>query len=401
MRKGIIAVRRQMTEVKWAGTVTKTGFDTSRESIQIMSASDSPFCSIWGRKERSYSGIIAQTFALSSEFRNCVLDRLARRFHERGCHRMAEQLQTATRSPADGITVCTEKPVEDGWLDIYVEFPEFAVSIENKKQAGLGPRQLLRYDRYLQGMEEPFVQVFLAPSHYRLLTLEEIPPAERFERVDYKDLIHWIRTDLRNLSSTFETQYYAALLGLFEELEEVEMPLTTEEVWAAQQDLRQTVDAKLENIVAKSGQRGEMEPINRNFILKYEEVGYWPVYRGIRRGTKWYFKEKLLKKQPEAIVYVKDIEEDLKRAKLLNVELSKIAQRTDFFKQLGVTPEYFPRNNANEARLVVRRPLSDFVGQELDNITEWLTNTFDVIRGVLEASETRPKRPEASQQSAI
>jgi PD-(D/E)XK nuclease superfamily len=373
---------------------------------ETMGEPDSLFRLIWGCKEPTYSRVVAQTIALSDEFRTRFLEMLARRFDERGCHQTATNLHAAALCHTEDITVYSEVAVgdggaPDGYLDIYIQFPHsFSISIENKKRAGLRPSQLLRYDTRLKNRSDCFVQVFLTPSRYP--KPDETPSPDRFEHINYRDLANLMRTEFRVPRSVFESAYYMALQEFFQELEDIEMPLTTGEVWAAQEDLRQTVDAKLENIVANLCRKGEQPERNPSFILKYEEVAGWQVYTGFRRGTrKFYFKERLFNDQPEAIVFVKDIEKDGERAKLLNAKLNEISRGTALFERQGTSAEYFPRHSVDEARLVVRRSLSDFAGHELHEITDWLTNTFDVLRCLLEASEIRPEppRPTSSQQT--
>lgn len=355
-----------------------------------MNSLDSPFFALWGRKEPIYSRIIAQTLALSSHYRRGFLEMLAARFDGRDCKQTGQHLRAAAQCQNEEVIVRPEVVVAGGEtlggiLDIYIEFPSnsFGLSIENKKHSELRPRQLLRYDGCLNNMPEKFVQVFLAPSGFRRLTAEEKPPTERFESITYHDLMKIIPTRLPGQRSVFDNAYFAALESLFAELEAAHMPLKEEEVWAGQYDLRDSIDAKLENIVAGFCNENERPERTHDILLKKEIVAGWEIFRGFRRSAQGDFGRPLLKNQPEAIVYVKDVEQDSRKATLLNGLLSDLAKSAGLFKGLSAKPEFFPRQHVEEVRLVVRRPLSDFVGQNPEDIGEWLQKTFAVLRDFL------------------
>jgi hypothetical protein len=175
-------------------SVDKNGFRNRPRIRAAMNSSDSPFFALWGRKEPIYSRIIAQTLALSTDYRRGFLEMLAARFDGRDCKQTGQHLRAAAQCQNEEVIVRPEVVVgggetPGGILDIYIEFPSnsFGLSIENKKHSELRPRQLLRYDGCLNNMPEKFVQVFLAPSGFRHLTAEEKPPTERFESVTYHD----------------------------------------------------------------------------------------------------------------------------------------------------------------------------------------------------------------------
>ncbi len=144
----------------------------------------SVFADVWRESEAAYSGVLAQTLALSATYRSLLLLNLSK---ESGGTLEAE-LMAAAKAPSGAITIKTEKYFGSfGRIDIYADFDGlFVLGIENKKTTGLQTNQLTRYGDYLREKAPHYLLVFLAPSTY-----DKVPGRDRLVQLSYKTLNEW------------------------------------------------------------------------------------------------------------------------------------------------------------------------------------------------------------------
>jgi PD-(D/E)XK nuclease superfamily len=340
------------------------------------------FSSVWKESELAYSGVLAQTLGLSSAYRHLFLSKLA----ELTEPSIGSELRAAAESSV--ITIETEKYLGSlGRIDIFAEFGgAFTLGIENKKNAVLQENQLTRYDNYLRKKSVPFLLVFLAPSNY-LLAIKEVEHLRRFVSLTYKVLNGWTNEYLiKGALSDLERHYFGEFNYFTGELEM--KPLSNDEIGALiQHKVYRNAVNKLTDAMRILG---PVEQSEKGFVLVGREifVGY-SVYRGIRYDTEWYFGAPLLNGGAEAIAYVKDQENDSKKAEDVNHYLELEAEKTGYIESLKAQLEYYARIEPNECRLVLRRPLVDFGDQDASHAIEWMSTATTRLEEILQAARSR------------
>jgi hypothetical protein len=348
----------------------------------------------WGRDEKAYSRVLAETLALCSDFRDFFLKKLpelpelADKVVDEGVMRA---LEGSIGRTSENLAVETEKVLEEfGRVDVWVNFPKtFTLAIENKKRAGLQRDQLHRYDGSLRKTDVPYLLLFLAPSRYDLPE-SETPNSRAFARLNYKRLHEWVETyiteaELRGRPLTdFERAYFSALEMFIGELEM--KPISDKEVsLLGEHDVLEGCLKKLERIVEMVW--GEKPGIsNRGYIVAGKEnvVPGIGLYVGFRYGTRWYYDAELLCGEPEALVYAKDTEADEGKGNRLGDRLKGLENtlRENAFLA-GRRIDHYPRTGANQCRLAIRRPLGDFLDKDVEVVAEWLRTTSDLLERLL------------------
>jgi len=346
----------------------------------------------WGRDEKAYSRVLAQTLALCSDFRDFFLKKLAHAEEvvDEGVMRALEGVIGVT---PENLEVETEKLLDEASrVDIWVNFDKtFTLAIENKKWAELQRDQLHRYDGSLCKMVPyvPYLLLFLAPSRYKLPE-SETPNSRAFARLGYKRLHEWIRTYVRESRigekplTDFERAYFSALEMFIGELEM--KPISQEEIsLLGKHDVLDGCLKKLERIVEMVC--NEKPGISkRGYIVAGKEnvVPGIGLYVGFRYGTGWYYDDQLLDGEAEALVYAKDTEADEAKGKMLSEKLKAVGnslRQHDRLAESQIDP--YPRTGMNECRLAIRRPLGDFLDEDVEVVGKWLRDTSDLLERLL------------------
>lgn len=335
--------------------------------------------SIWGNSESAYSGIIAQTLALSSTFRSFFLQRLAGHVHCSVPQALVDKLHSISTGDTVQISVITEQSFGIyGRSDVCVTFvDEMLLVIENKITACLQPGQLIRYNEHLCGQTLSHLLLLVAPSQYKLPEHERPPASANFSQLSYRLLARWIDDclDQDTCLSGFERNYLRSVSDFFAE---VEMPtmITENEIDAlGSYGLAYTADKKLSNVIRSFGV--SVESSVGNYLLGYRMFQSYPIYFGFRYSTKWYFSAPLIDDRCEAIVYVKDAESDVQRAANANERLRGIREQlAGFAIETTSQVDYYERRMRNECRLAMRKRIDGFVNGDLDGMREWLARAL-------------------------
>lgn len=326
---------------------------------------------IWGTGELAYSRVVAQTLALSKSFRLFVFEHLQQRV-TRAEIDWSEVTQVIRSVPA----TVTEKGLgESGRIDILLDFgDEFTLGIENKAFGGLQQHQLKRYAKWLSSNRRRSLLLFLAPSSFALPTTER--PDCNFAAVDYRAFQQWIKDHLKTVQIGFEHSYFTALWDYCGELEM--KPLTNNELNAlAAYSSALSGERKLQTILG-SLDGVATETRHGQYILTRLEKEGLPIYAGFRIGNDWYYREPLLNNRPEAVVYVKDEEDDPARAKILANRLQGLDGRKEW-KPLAAEINFYPRKSGNECRFAIRRNLETLETREADEIVDWFKTAIDCM----------------------
>jgi hypothetical protein len=354
------------------------------------------FSRIWGESEPKYSAVLAQTLALSARYRSLLLLGLAEQ--QQVDPSITDRLRSVAKREA---IIETEKNLGEGLdkIDIFVSFDSvLAIGIENKKTAGLGKDQLLRYQDGLCKEGLPNLLVFLSPSSYPL-PMEELGrlDRQRFVRLDYGEVIRLAKECLKaSGQSGFEHDYFEAFLEFMGELEM--KPFSNEELTAlAMNRSYQDAFGKARSIVAKLAgddrpERNSTSSFWLTWTNRFPEFSL-PIYRGIRLDNNWYFDEPLLGGKPEVLAYVKDDETNAQKAEKTNRRLKDAAYNAGYIDSLGAgyidslsaKVKYFERDpgNQKQCRLAIRRPLGDFADEDPEEIVGWLKDATARLEEVL------------------
>lgn len=350
-----------------------------------MNETESIFARVWRDSELAYSGVLAQTLSLSTEYRSFFLCQLAQIVGEP----VGDELREAAKS--NSARIRTERDLgtleeNSGRIDIYAEFPGLVLGIENKKTAGLQENQLTRYQTYLRLRQESenYVLIFLAPSKYKLPDAALPANPERFVKVTYKSLTDWT-TQYISVPGLpdFERRYFEEFRNFTGELEM--KPLSNEELIALGW-YKSSLEAYKKIQELASG-LGKLESSPDYILVRKEQVTGFPVYLGFRLTKDWYFNAPLLDQGGEVVAYVKDEEADSEIAREFGRVLREAVANPGQANDLGSKCEYFPRREKDECRLAFRRALVDFVGQEPSRITDWLNEKASFLQGILEAAQ--------------
>lgn len=340
------------------------------------------FAKVWRDSELAYSGVLAQTLSLSTEYRRLFLHHVAQRVG----HPINSELRHAASLSA--VSIGTERNLggledDSGRIDIYVEFPELVIGIENKKTAGLQANQLKRYETYLSQKREKYLLIFLAPSRYELPEGTMSSP-ERFVKLSYKSLTDWTDEYLRRDGlSPFESCYFQEFCDFTGELEM--KPLSHEELIALGR-YKSSLEAykKIREIAA---QLGRPESSRDYILVRKETIPGFPIYLGFRLTSDGYFNAPLLSDVGEVIAYVKDEEADSDVADKFGLIFEKDLANFGSANDINSKCEYFPRYGQDECRLAFRKSLVDFVGQDPSRITDWIHEKASSLQRILEAAQ--------------
>ncbi|WP_146134553.1 PD-(D/E)XK nuclease family protein [Aphanothece minutissima] len=338
--------------------------------------------SIWGNSESVYSGIIAQTLALSSTFRSFFLQRLAGHVHSSVPKILVDKLYSISTDETVQISVVTEQSFGIyGRSDVCVTFvDEMLLVIENKITACLQPSQLIRYNEHLCGQSFSHLLLLVAPSQYKLPEQERPPANANFSQLSYRLLAKWIDDCLDQDTglSGFERNYLRSVSDFFSE---VEMPtmITGSEIDAlGSYGLAYNADKKLSNVIRSFGV--SVESSVGNFLLGHRMLQSYPIYFGFRYSANWYFSAPLIGDRCEAIVYVKDAESDVQTAASVNERLRGIREQlAGFATETASQVDYFERRMRNECRLALRKRIDGFVNGDLDGMREWLASALETL----------------------
>jgi len=348
--------------------------------------------SFWGVREVAYTSAIVQTLVLSPPFRRHFIGKIIQQGRDHGCdtldllERLNERVEVEVTGRREVVIKNSDR------IDLFLNFgEEYLLGLENKKWAGLQSRQLKRYDEGLTERELPFLLVFLSPSTYTLRNEDRPKLLTQFLHIRYKDILAWVDDYLaRHDPGPFEKAYFQAF---HEYLGEVEMkPLSVEELDALKnysltesslRKLRDIVVAVQENLTEDSGIEDYK---SHKFILGYYLTNSnIHIYFGFRYGKGSYLdKVELIEpNEPEAIVYVKDIEKDGKIAERTNKSLMEIEKKENgTFKNLksgGGKPVYFDRQGVDECRFAVRKSLRSFPDLKPETLSGWLEEVVHAL----------------------
>lgn len=326
---------------------------------------------IWGTSEGAYSGLIAQGLAFSPTFRKAFLVYLS--------GRLPSYIHDELFLDADDVDlVCKTEHVFDqaSRIDILIQLGrKLFIGIENKKWAVLQQSQLGRYAHCLRNMGECYLLVLLTPSRY-VLPITERPSDERFVHVTYQELIACVQGCLSSIPpGSFEHRYLSEVKTVLGSQEG--SPLSAEEIKSLKyQALVKSAIGKLGDILTDYPR---IERSEGNFMLvQPAAIDGMPVYSGFRYGVDWYYSEPLLSGEPEAIVYVKDVERDRQIADARNDRLRHLASSLEGTLALSTSCiTFYPRKGINECRLAVRKGLSTFTTDS--EIRRWLDETTQLL----------------------
>jgi len=333
------------------------------------------FSQIWRSAELAYSAVLAQTLALSPQFRGLFINRISA-----DVENPTSELAWATFT-GDVQTRTEERHLDEvsgrsGRIDVLLEFAgSSALGIENKTFAVLGEDQLKRYSRWLQQEYKSSVLVFVAPSKFTLNDADK-PPCN-FVSVTYRELQVLATDYLSEVTNPFERSYFRAFSEYCGELEM--KPLTPDEVDALLK-YRSALSAekKLETIL--DSVEGVRETKHGKYVLSRLDKGGLAIFAGFRIGIDWYYNDPLLNGRPEALVYVKDEEADQERGKLLTLRLSGLDEHTEWkVPSISADVRFYPRKAGNECRFAIRRNLESFETSDGERIVAWFQAAIECL----------------------
>ncbi len=253
-----------------------------------------------------------------------------------------------------------------------------------RKTAGLQADQLKRYETRLSQTCGKYFLIFLAPSKYKLPLEAEAGCRERFVKISYKDLSDWTDEYLRaSALPPFERCYFQEFHDFTRELEM--KPLSDEDLSALSR-YKSSVNA-FKKIGEITTLLGKPESSRDYILVRKEPVSGFPLYLGFRLTSDWYFNAPLLSESGEVIAYVKDEEADSEIARKFALAFEGAIANLGFPSDVKSKCEYFPRYEQPECRLVFRRSLVDFVGQDPSRITDWINEKADSLQRILEAAQ--------------
>lgn len=325
--------------------------------------------SIWRKSENAYSGVIAQTLAVSSPFRTHFLRKLVEHVEHPDwdiLQPIRDEIRAIIRDDVFPTDIGTEQSFgENGRTDICLTFEKLTLAIENKINADFQQDQLIRYDEYLRKHNDNYLLIFLAPSNYRVLAEHEKPPDKgRFAQLTYNTLWNWVDSYLKEKEdlSEFDRTYLRSVRDF---LGEVDMPnIPSKEIDALR--------------VYRDGDNATKKLTT--IILGYKKIRDYPVYFGFRYGTDWYYAAPLIDNKCEVIVYVKDDERDKSIASPKN---ETIRQMEPALKNALTTElckvDFYERKKNEECRLAIRRSLASFDDGNIEQIQKWLRETLTAL----------------------
>jgi hypothetical protein len=143
------------------------------------------FAGTWKESERDYSLVLAQTVALSAQYRSLFLQEVSKLLDPA----LEVQLKAAAERKTAVETKSFRGPL--GKIDLLLRSDDFLlVGIENQKAAELQGKRLLRYDEYLQLQCPHPLLVFITPCTNRIVD-EKAGNLDRFVLLNYEQLTGW------------------------------------------------------------------------------------------------------------------------------------------------------------------------------------------------------------------
>ncbi len=330
------------------------------------------FSKIWRDEEKKYSSIIAQTLGLSKCFRDFFENSIG-----------------VKNAGSEITTIETEKDWSDfGQIDVFIKYDnDMVVAIENKKQKGLQPRQLHRYDEALKNESGNYKLVFLTPSNY---VVPDNQKPKGLITLIYKEIIRWIKST--TINSEFENRYLQYLLPYIEPLEGVwEMSiLENKEIESLLYvSSYQSCGKKLNFILNKLRKKDDRAiEKNPNYKLLHRMIKDFPIYIGIRFGTNWYYNAELLNNLPECLIYIKDIWWGKPEREDKNKLIQDIFDKLKADEDLKNEKIYFypPGNRKEECRLAIKRLLQDFKDEHISKLIDWFSNIIKKLEDNINTS---------------
>lgn len=179
--------------------------------------------SIWRKSENAYSGVIAQTLAVSGPFRTHFLQKLVEHPEWDILQEIRDEILAIIRDDVFPTDIGTEESFGNGRTDICLTFEKLTVAIENKINADFQKDQLIRYDEYLREQNVNYLLILLAPSGYRVAEDDKPHTQGRFAQLTYKTLWNWVNSHLKEKDdlSEFDRTYLRSVQDF---LGEIDMP---------------------------------------------------------------------------------------------------------------------------------------------------------------------------------
>lgn len=335
------------------------------------------FSSFIGTNENSYSKVIAQTFALSEEFRTQFISLVNKRKDK-------SNIQPVLIDPKDEITeVLIDSDIDgNGRPDIFIKYENGnCLAIENKKWAGLGKNQLQRYSDSLEGQKDPFILIFLSPKHYKIDSSSK-PIGQvigEFAHINYADIEKICRNISQNTNDPFTKVYFDNLNEYIGGL--IVKPFDSNEI----QSFLYYGSGERKIIHILNDLKFDIEKIensNSQYILVRRIINNNRCFFGFRMDNNWYYKAPLLNGKPELIVYVKDVDIDINNAKINNNNLERFfnSNKDLIQKNFNCNIDFYARKKNNECRLAIRKSFEDFNGLEVDKINLWFNDVLDYLK---------------------
>lgn len=180
--------------------------------------------------------------------------------------------------------VSPEKMIDNGRkIDIYVEFDQGLVGIENKPWAGDQPQQLSDYAKWLKKATSNWILVFLSnrePDPLSITEEEQKSFPGHFIKMDYHSVIEWLEAGAAKTKALtvrvfidelvkFIRTHVNGELDMSEELEIRNTVLASKENLEAAFLVAQSLDKVKENLISRL--KGDLEKkLGQNYLLSWD-----------------------------------------------------------------------------------------------------------------------------------
>lgn len=329
------------------------------------------FKTVFGEGEEGYSKALSLTYMISAEFRKKFVELL----NSRHQNEKIRELLTSDVESVDLKHEFNKGERIDLLITVNNKHGRLLLGVENKKTSGLQSEQLQRYKEQLE-VRGKYVLVFLVPKKFlendREKTIDLVDGV--FIELNYSEL-HQMIEELAHSDNTMEAKFFMDLHKFMSKI--------------VHRKIYQSARRKIDEVLRRTRQEGDLDiesdhSNHPNYRLVQRRIGDFELNYGFRFCNNMYYEAPLLNGEPELLVYLKDKQTDasasISYSRKVRMFYEKYHQK--LMDDFGCVVDFYPREEALECRLAIRRSLFHYKGRKLDEVVHWLKSAMNFIEVV-------------------